>query len=167
MDEQQTQPAPSAKKPIVPVIAAVIIVAVLGIVGFTFTKGKTEPAKSDSPSPTAAAMQQATTAPAQAATTSFKDGQYTAVGNYTSPGGAEEIGVTLTLKDGKIADISVEPKATRPISKVRQQAFADNYKPLVMGKDISEVKLDKVGGSSLTPKGFNDAIQQIMTQAKA
>lgn len=96
---------------------------------------------------------------------SYTDGTYTAVGNYQSPGGAEEIGVTVTLKDNVITDVSVEPKATRGISVNMQKMFADNYKPMVVGKNINEVHLGKVSGSSLTPKGFNDALVKIEAQA--
>jgi hypothetical protein len=44
--------------------------------------------------------------------------------------------------------------------------FADSYKPLVVGKSVDSINLDKVSGSSLTPKGFNDALDQIKSQAK-
>ena len=118
----------------------------------TIVKVKTVP----SPSPT--------TVPTHALL--YKDGTYDVKGNYVSPGGPEQIGVLLTIKDDKIADISVTPQATRKLSQKYQDIFTENYKPLVMGKNIDEVQLDKVSGSSLTPKGFNDAIQQIKEQAK-
>lgn len=98
--------------------------------------------------------------------TSYKNGSYSVTGDYVSPGGPEEIGVTLTLTDGVISAVSVEPKATRPKSQNFQKQFADNYKPLVIGKNIDEVNLTKVAGSSLTPKGFDDALEKIKTQAK-
>lgn len=47
-----------------------------------------------------------------------------------------------------------------------QDLFAQNYKPLVIGKNIDEVQLGKVSGSSLTPMGFNDALAKIKTQAQ-
>lgn len=96
----------------------------------------------------------------------YKDGSYTAVGNYLSPGGAETVGLTLVLKDGVVIDASLEVQATRPISKQMQEIVVANFKPLVIGKKIDEVKLSKVSGSSLTPKGFNDAVVKIKAQAK-
>ncbi len=96
----------------------------------------------------------------------YKDGTYTAVGNYVSPGGPEEVGITLTLKDDTIVDASFEIKATRPKSVEMQTAFAENYKQFVVGKNIDEVNLSKVSSSSLTPKGFNDAIEKIKSEAK-
>lgn len=98
---------------------------------------------------------------------SYKDGIYTAMGTYISPAGKEDIGLSLTLKNNTIIDINFTSKATNEVSIKLQGMFASGYKELVIGKDISTVKLDKVSGSSLTPKGFNDAIEKIKLQAKA
>ncbi len=109
-----------------------------------------------------------TSSPAtQAAAASYKDGQYDVVGDYVSPGGPEQIEVKVTLKGNVISDAEVISKADRPMSQKFQQTFIENYKPLVIGKNINEVTLDKVSGSSLTPKGFNDAITKIKTEAKS
>jgi uncharacterized protein with FMN-binding domain len=97
----------------------------------------------------------------------YKDGTYEVMGNYQSPGGAEQIDVKITLKNSTISDVNVTSEATRPMSKRFQGIFIDNYKTLVIGKSIDDVHLDKVSGSSLTPQGFNDAIDQIKQQAKA
>lgn len=96
----------------------------------------------------------------------YEDGEYEQTGVYTSPGGAEELGVKLTLKDDVIENVEVEVKATLPVSKKLQEDFAANYKDQVVGKKIDEVKLDKISGASLTPKGFNDAIEKIKEQAQ-
>lgn len=98
---------------------------------------------------------------------SYKDGTYTMNGSYFSPGGEESVGVTVTLKNGIITDSLVQVLATRPISIKLQGVFTVNYKPLVIGKSINDVVLDKVSGSSLTPKGWNDAIAKIKAQAKS
>lgn len=98
---------------------------------------------------------------------SYKNGNYSAVGDYMSPGGAEQVGVTVTLKDNVITDVTFEPKAQRPISARFQDTFAADYKQFVVGKKIDEVQLSKVSGSSLTPKGFNDALAKIKVQAKS
>lgn len=60
-----------------------------------------------------------------------------------------------------------EGLATDPNSKRFQGEFADGYKAQVIGKPIAEVFLTKVSGSSLTPKGFNDAVEKIKSEAKA
>ncbi len=95
----------------------------------------------------------------------YKDGTYTAVGDYVSPGGAEQVGLTLTLKDGIVTDSVLQVMATRPISLKMQDLVRDEHKAFVVGKPLDEVKLDKVSSSSLTPVGFNDAIEKIKKQA--
>ncbi len=96
----------------------------------------------------------------------YKDGTYTAEGKYVSPGGDESIDVTLTLKNDIVTESQVESNATRPMSVKYQGFFIEGYKALVIGKNIDEVVLDKVSGSSLTPKGFNDAVEKIKAEAK-
>lgn len=98
---------------------------------------------------------------------SYKDGTYMEIGEYMSPGGQEELDVTITLKDGVISDVQVISKAFRPNSVRFQGEFVANYKRQVLGKNIDEVNLTKVSGSSLAPKGFNDAVEKIKTEAKA
>lgn len=97
---------------------------------------------------------------------SYQDGAFEATGNYQSPGGPEEIGVKLTLTGGVIENVEVTSRATLPKSKLMQADFVENYKPFVIGKNIDEVVLTKVSGSSLTPKGFNDALEKIKLEAK-
>lgn len=99
-------------------------------------------------------------------TSIYKDGTYSVTGNYISPGGSESVGVTLTLNNGKIIDSIVTPEATRNESKRWQNVFVENYKQYVIGKNIDEVKLDRVSGSSLTSGGFNDALSKIRNEAK-
>jgi len=112
-------------------------------------------------------MTNETETPAMTQSDDYKDGEYSAVGDYMSPGGAEEIGVTLTLKNGVIESAEVETIGDRPNTVKFQEVFKDNFKQYVIGKNIDEVMLDKVAGSSLSPKGFNDAIEKIKSEAQA
>ncbi|HLL60539.1 MAG TPA: hypothetical protein VK338_02385 [Candidatus Nitrosocosmicus sp.] len=114
-------------------------------------------------------MPESTTAPTDVLTntSSYKNGSFSAEGSYVSPAGPEQVDVSLTLTDGRITDVNFEGKAVNPNSKRFQGIFSENYKQFVVGKNIDEVKLDKVAGSSLAPKGFNDAIEKIKEQAKA
>lgn len=97
----------------------------------------------------------------------FKDGTYSSNGKYNSPAGGEEIGVTVTVKGDVITDASVKVLATNPASSEWQTKVSNAIKSVVVGKKLTDVVLDKVSGSSLTPKGWNDAISKIQTQAKA
>lgn len=107
-------------------------------------------------------------------TLSHKDGTYTAIGSYQTPGdedsgGAvtESISVTLTLKDGIVVDSTLEKKAKDQKSVLYQGVFAANYKTFVVGKKLTDIKVGIVSGSSLTGKGFNAAVAAIAIQAKA
>jgi len=97
----------------------------------------------------------------------YKDGTYSADGSYTTHAATESIGVKLTLKNDVITDVSLTEEPTDDISRMHQDDFAANYKQFVIGKKIASVHLDKISMSSLTPIGFNDALQKIEAQAKA
>lgn len=101
-------------------------------------------------------------------TGNYKAGSYAVTGSYQSPAGPEELGVTISIdQNGIIQDAKTETLATHPASKKWQDTFAAGFSTEVIGKNINEVSLDIVNGSSLTPKGFNDALQKIKTQAMA
>lgn len=93
------------------------------------------------------------------------NGKYTALGIYKSPAGEEEIEVTLQIDNGLITNALVVSKATVDTSIKYQKEFIDGFKEQVIGKDINQLRLVKVSGSSLTPKGFNDALDKIREQA--
>lgn len=96
----------------------------------------------------------------------YADGQYEAIGQYTSPGGGETIDVSITVEDNIITDVAVVPNARLPISARYQGQFRDGVGAEVIGKNLNEVQLDVVSGSSLTPIGFNNALDQIRAQAE-
>lgn len=98
--------------------------------------------------------------------THYNDGTYTVTGKYVSPAGPETINVLLTLKDDVVTDATVVAEATHEISVKKQAEFVGGYKAQVVGKNINEVNVGKVAGSSLTPKGFNDAVAQIKAKAE-
>lgn len=98
-------------------------------------------------------------------TIAYLDGSYQATGSYRSPGGGEEIEVSITLQDSVITQAEVVGFATLPASVRYQNLFISNFQDQVIGKSIDEVQLDVVSGSSLTPIGFNAAIAEIKAQA--
>lgn len=95
----------------------------------------------------------------------YKSGNYAVTGNYVSPGGPRELNVTVTLDGNTIKEAEVTGNATDATSKRFQAEFIQNFKPMVIGKNIDEVNLTKVAGSSLSPKGFNDALAKIKKEA--
>ena len=106
-----------------------------------------------------------TTKPPAKTTSPYKDGTYVAMGAYQVHAGPEEVEITVTLKDGLITATSFKGTPKLPMSKRYMEMFDQNYKPMVVGKKISDIQLTKVSGSSLTPVGFNNAIEKIKQQA--
>ncbi|CAD5995994.1 FMN-binding protein [Agreia sp. COWG] len=104
---------------------------------------------------------------AAASTSTYKDGEYKAEGSYTSPGGPEKVGVSLTLAGDVITAVTVTPESENPNGKKYQGEFADGISSVVVGKSIDDIKVSKVAGSSLTSGGFNDAVDQIKAEATA
>lgn len=98
---------------------------------------------------------------------SYKDGTYAATGEYRSPGGNDEIKISLTLKDGIITAATYEGMAKMGKSKDFQAKFGAGYETAVVGKSIDSLSLGVINGSSLTPKGFMDAVAKIKAEAKA
>jgi major membrane immunogen (membrane-anchored lipoprotein) len=97
----------------------------------------------------------------------YKDGTYSATGEYRSPAGNDEIEVSLTLKDGIITDATFTGLAKMGKSKDFQAKFGEGYKAAVIGKPIDSLSLGVTNGSSLTPKGFMDAVAKIKAEAQA
>jgi uncharacterized protein YxeA len=98
---------------------------------------------------------------------SYADGSYTAKGNYQTPGGQESIDVSVVLRDGAITEATVTQNANGGEAEEYQNRFASGFTSQVVGKKINEVSLSRIAGSSLTPNGFNNAIQEIKDQARA
>lgn len=97
----------------------------------------------------------------------YSDGTYTETGDYTSPNGAEQVEVTLTLASNLITDVTVVGFGESPNSKQFQGEFIDGVAAEVVGKNIDVLSVDKVAGSSLTSGGFNKAVDAIKADALA
>ncbi len=96
---------------------------------------------------------------------SYRDGDYTADGSYSAPSGTETISVDLRLENDIVMGVTVTPHATEGNQRKFQNQFADGIAAEVLGKDIDELSIARVAGSSLTSGGFNDALDEIKTQA--
>jgi uncharacterized protein with FMN-binding domain len=149
-----------------PVAALIIIVMITAAtVGVSvISDGQTqEPLNSNEP--TSPKQTITNTSPQQQPDSKFKDGVYSSDGRYSTPGGNESIGITVTLKGGVVEDINLEQRARGGDTEIYQRKFASQYKELVVSKGIDQVKLTRVAGSSLTSNGFNDALESIKRDA--
>ncbi len=152
------------------------IIVVIAIVLVTILSSKKAPAvapatdQTSSDTTTTSQLPPADTTTTTTTTTSasvYKDGTYSATGSYQSPGGQDQIAVTLTLKNDIITDVTATPEPGDHTSARYQNMFISGYKQYVVGQNIASVHLTKVSGSSLTPAGFDNALAQIEAQAKA
>lgn len=91
----------------------------------------------------------------------YTDGEYTVEGFY----GKKSIIVKLGLDNDKVKSVEVTPNTTIKISLGLQKRFAEAVPEVVVGKPIDEIHLDRLAGSSLTTKGFNDALAKIKSEA--
>ena len=118
-----------------------------------------------------AAPESTATAPATARPSSstgsgaYKDGTYTADGSYQTPETVEKISVTVTLSSGTVTKVSVTGKPQASETRHYQAQFIGGISALVVGRKLDELSVDRVAGSSLTSKGFNQAIAAIRTEA--
>lgn len=108
-----------------------------------------------------------TTTDAPPSTATYADGTYTESADYQAPSGTETVDVTITLADNVITAVEVTGHATDPQAKQHQGEFKGGIAAVVVGKNIDEIQVDKVGGSSLTSGGFNKAIDLIKADAAA
>lgn len=104
-------------------------------------------------------------APAGGTDASYADGTYTAEGTYSTPETVETVTVTVTLEDDRITDVEVVGDPQKAESRLYQGRFIGGIAAEVVGKDIDEIQVSRVAGSSLTSGGFNAAIAEIKQQA--
>ena len=96
----------------------------------------------------------------------YKDGTYSADGTYVSPNGTETVGVELTLADGTVTGVNITQHPSNPNTRKFQGEFAGGIAAQIVGKNIDELNVSKVAGSSLTSGGFNQAVEQIKSEAQ-
>lgn len=122
-----------------------------------------DPLVTDTTSSTVApAVQPSATSTSQSG---YRDGTYSATGQYEAPDGLDQIGVSITIRNGVITDSTVTPMARRRDTAEFQQAFAASYATYVTSKPIDSVRLRVVAGASLTTEGFMRALDTIKQQA--
>ena len=125
-------------------------------------------AASESPAPAApsSAAPTSSSGESSAASGSYNDGEYSGTGSYIPPSGkSEEVDVKLTLKDNVVTELEVETSGNALQSKQYQREFTSNIQEQVVGRNIDELDVDKVAGSSLTSQGFNRAVDAIRSVA--
>ena len=151
---------PTKKLP--PAVVTIIVIVLIGALaaGVAILRSQSDQSPTSGTSTSVTPPQSSSQASA-----AYQNGTYTATGTYVTPGGRESITLTVTLDNERIADASLQQNAKTEQAKEYQQRFASGYKERVIGKDIDEVSLVRVAGSSLTSSGFHDALEQIKIDA--
>ena len=144
------------------------VIAAVAAVGFaTAACGSDDAADSTSATSADAAGSSSTAHESGTASGAYRNGTYSATGHYNTPGGEQQIGVTVTLDNSKITKVDLDRSKTKGTSSEYQAKFASGIDSEVVGKSIDELDVSKVSGSSLTSGGFNDAIDQIKSEARS
>ncbi|MDB5184818.1 MAG: hypothetical protein JWN38_626 [Candidatus Saccharibacteria bacterium] len=168
MDSQQ-----SNGKGKVYVIAGVVVLVIIAAVVALSNKQSSDAnstagtANSSQVDTTSNPENNAPTSTTDSGTATYKDGTYSADASYRTPQDTESIKVTLTLSSGVVTDSTVVSSFNTPEARQYQTDFANSYKSQVVGKKITDIKLGKISGSSLTPPAFNQAVSKIETAAQA
>lgn len=106
-------------------------------------------------------------APKSTSTATYKDGTYSATGNYISPNGDEKVGVTVTLKNSIVETVAIQTFGSNDEAKQYQASFKSGISDVVVGKNVNDISVSRVASSSLTSTGFNRALETIKSEAKA
>ncbi len=147
-------------KTTVAVLAGLTLVGALAGCSPTTTAAET-PTDTSTPDTTDDTTQTET----DATTATYTDGTYEATGEYQSPNGTESLDVTITLENDVITAVEVVGAGGSPNTERFQGEFAGGIAAMVVGKDIDEISVSKVAGSSLASGGFNAAVEQIKADA--
>ena len=144
--------------------------AVAGLAGILVFAGCSAETDASEETPAAATSESSSTSTARttaASTGKYADGTYTSSGSYQTPETVETISVTLTLDNDVITEVNVigDPQARE--TQQYQGQFIGGISDVVVGKNIDEISVSRVAGSSLTSKGFNSAVDKIKSEASS
>ncbi|MBT2556048.1 hypothetical protein [Arthrobacter sp. ISL-5] len=94
----------------------------------------------------------------------YRDGSYTARGVYGSLPSHQD--VTLTLDRGAVTTIEITTPAQDQTSLGYQQRFAAALPNAVIGRNIDELNIDRLAGSSGCSEGFMKALERLKETLK-
>lgn len=122
---------------------------------------------SESPEPAVEPIEEPEQEETSQVTTIYVDGTYSASASYQNPAGSETIGVTLIVQNDIVTGVNISSQAVDATAKQFQQLFIDGIDAVVVGKSLDSLSsIGAVNGSTLTPSGFNVALQSIKANAK-
>jgi len=138
--------------------------ALVGVAGLLVLAGCSGAADADNSASTGGDTG-SSSAPSDSSSTTYKDGTYTADGSYQTPETVEKISVSLTIADGVVTEVEVTGDPQARETEEYQGKFIGGIADEAVGVPLSELKVSRVAGSSLTSGGFNQAVESIKEQA--
>jgi hypothetical protein len=111
----------------------------------------------------ASAAPEAPAEPTQEDALSYRDGQYSATGWYGGLPSHQD--VTLTVENDTVTAVEINTPAEDDTSLGYQQRFADALPTAIVGRNIDELAVDRLAGSSGCSEGFMNALDEIRADA--
>lgn len=157
---------PSVRKSVFAGIAGLSLAGTVAGCAPSATQSTPASTGSSSPETSGAASPSGTSSSLASSGSVYQDGTYSADGTYVSPNGTETVGVELTLASGKVTAVNITQHPSNPNTRKFQGEFAGGIAAQIVGKNIDELNVSKVAGSSLTSGGFSQAVQKIKAEAQ-
>lgn len=96
----------------------------------------------------------------------YQDGTYAASVKYEVPYGyVESMDTTITIVDGVVTESDVTFEIVNPVSNSYVDSFMRYYEDKVVGQQVTDINLSRVGGASLTNVAFDTALEKMLAEA--
>lgn len=96
----------------------------------------------------------------------YRDGLYEGSGKYEVPGGdVDTIKVFVEIEDNIVLSVDTEVGDVSGTSLSYYNLFKEGITGEVVGKNIADLSVGNINGASLTPIGFNRALDRIRSVA--
>ncbi|WP_213814584.1 hypothetical protein [Glaciihabitans sp. dw_435] len=148
-----------------PALTSASVLLAVGIAGCSDMGPWGDGTISSPATPSTAPNRDNTTTATPFAAAEFVDGEYSATGWYGSLPSHQD--VTVGVEDGAITDVEITTPAEDETSLGYQQRFAAALPEAVIGKDIADIRVDRLAGSSGCSEGFMNALAKIKEAAAA
>ena len=148
------------------VIGVVAITAAAGIGGYALFAKPDDTTSTSSPVTTSRTVSSSTMGIVSASTT-YKDGTYSASRDYQAPEGhTNSIDATITVTGGKIASIDAKGHYNDRESSVYVDSFNSSVTADATGQTLASYSPSRIGGASLTTGAFNEVLDTIRSEAR-
>jgi len=91
------------------------------------------------------------------------DGTYVGEASYSTGRAVHELDVTLTIENDVVIAAEVAYDGGEPPTPILR-SFDEAYQAEVVGKNIDNIQLSRVGGASWTSDAFNEAVAEVRAQ---